>query len=136
MEQYKALHREADVGFEVYGKTLEELYQNAAQALFSLLVDSGKVNPEKGKRIDLKDDNDLLIVFLNELLHLWDTEGFIPKDLSLRIEEGKLTGTLIGSIFDPGRDTIRQEVKAVAYHDFPIIEEKQGVFMAKIVVDV
>jgi SHS2 domain-containing protein len=134
MDHYRAVDHEADAGFEIYGKTLEELYQNGAEALFSLIVTQGKAKPEKGKRLDLKDDNGLLVVFLNELLYFWDTEGFIPKEFSLKIDKGKLTGTVIGAIFDPAKDTIRQEVKAVTYHQFSVEKEKD-LLKARVIVD-
>jgi SHS2 domain-containing protein len=135
LDHYRAIDHEADTGFEIYGKTLQELYQNGAEALFSLIVDHGKATPEKGKRLDLKDDNGLLVVFLNELLYFWDTEGFIPKEFSLKIDRGKLTGTVLGTIYDPRRDKMKQEVKAVTYHQFST-EEKQGLYKARVIVDV
>jgi SHS2 domain-containing protein len=135
MKHYKIIDHEADVGFEIYGKTLEDLYKNAVEALFSLIVEPGERRPEKGKRFDLTDDQGLLIVFLNELLYLWDMEGFIPKDLSLKIERKKLTGTVIGGIYNPSRDTIKREVKAVTYHNF-FIEEKDDMLKATVIVDV
>jgi SHS2 domain-containing protein len=135
MEHYKIIDHEADIGFEIYGKTLEDLYKNAAEALFSIIVEPGKMKPEKGKRINLTDDQGLLIVFLNELLYLWDTEGFIPKDLSLKIESKKLTGTVIGGIYNPSRDKIKAEVKAVTYHKFSIVENSD-MLKAMVIVDV
>jgi SHS2 domain-containing protein len=134
MEHYKIIDHEADVGFEIYGKTMEDLYGNAVEAIFSLIVKTGKMRPEKGKRINLTDDQGLLIVFLNEMLYLWDTEGFIPKDMSLKVEKSKLTGTVIGGIYDPSRDAIKTEVKAVTYHNFSI-EATNGMFKARIIVD-
>ena len=135
MEHYKIIDHEADVGFEIYGKTLEDLYKNAVEALFSLIIEPGERRPEKGKRFDLTDDQGLLIAFLNELLYLWDMEGFIPKDLSLKIENKKLTGTVIGGIYNPSRDKIKREVKAVTYHKFSI-EETNDMLKATIIVDV
>jgi SHS2 domain-containing protein len=134
MDHYKIIDHEADVGFEIYGETLQELYKNGAEALFSLIVEQGKTKPEKGKRLDLNDSDGLLVVFLNELLYFWDTEGFIPKEFSLKIERGKLTGTVIGGVFDPRRDKMKHEVKAVTYHNFSIEEEK-GILKARVIVD-
>jgi SHS2 domain-containing protein len=57
-----------------------------------------------------------LSYFLNELLYLWATEGFIPYDLSLKITERGLQGNMVGGIFDPERDSVKEEVKAVTYH--------------------
>lgn len=136
MEHYKTIDHEADIGFEIYGNTMEDLYRNAVEALFSLIVKPGKMKPEKGKRLDLieNDGQELLIVFLNELLYMWDMEGFIPSEMSLKIQRNKLTGTVIGGIYDPSRDTIKGEVKAVTYHKFSI-KEVNGMIKATVIVD-
>ncbi|HBE44794.1 MAG TPA: archease [Deltaproteobacteria bacterium] len=134
MLNFKLLDHEADVGFEVYGRSLEEVFENAAHALFSLIVDRETVEPEIGKRIEVEGNGELLIVFLNELLYLWDTEGFIPKELSLKINN-KVTGNVVGQLFDPHRHIIKTEVKAVTYHKFSLKETGEG-FVATLVVDV
>ncbi len=79
MEPYKVLDHEADVGFEVYGHTEEELFQNATCALFSLITDLGAIHPETERHVEIPSNDESLIVFLNELLYLWDVEKFIPK---------------------------------------------------------
>ncbi|MCX8021606.1 MAG: archease [Syntrophorhabdaceae bacterium] len=135
-ERYKIIDHEADVGFEVYGESLEGLYKNATEALFSLILERGTDVPsEKGKRIDLKDGETLLVSFLNELLYMWETEGFIPRELSLKVKENQVTGSIIGAIFDPTRDNIIREVKAVTYHTFSLTCEN-GIYRAKIIVDI
>jgi len=135
-KQYRIIEHEADIGFEVYGKTLEEIYRNAAEALFSLIINfKDQVPSEKGKLIDLKDGDVLLISFLNELLYLWDTEGFIPKEFSLKVNENRVTGNVIGGIFDPVRDVIVREVKAVTYHAFSISNE-DDIYKARFIIDI
>jgi SHS2 domain-containing protein len=135
MEKYKTIDHEADIGLEVNGKTLEELFKNAASGLFSLLVDLQNVKPEVGKKLEITGNGELLINFLNELLYLWDTEGFIPKEFSLRIENDRLTGNAIGGLFDPLRHTIKKEIKAVTYHEFSLTREK-GICKARFILDV
>lgn len=129
------MEHEADTGFEIFGGTIKELFQNAAAALFSVIVDAEQVDAEKGKRLDLSGNGELLVIFLNELLFFWDTEGFIPVDFSLKIEDGRLTGTVIGGMFDPSRHTAKQEVKAVTYHKFLLKEGEKG-FSARIILDI
>jgi SHS2 domain-containing protein len=134
-QKYNVIDHEADIGLEVYGKSLEELFINAVKGLFSLIVDAKDVQPEKGKRFDTNGNGETLIVFLNELLYMWDVEGFIPKEFSLKIDNNRLTGTVIGGIFDPAKHTAKQEVKAVTYHGFSITQNKNG-FKARIIMDV
>ncbi|HOP86615.1 MAG TPA: archease [Syntrophorhabdaceae bacterium] len=135
IQRYKLLDHEADIRLEIYGNTLEELFSNAAYGIFQFIVDAKGKEAEKGKRIDIEGNGELLINFLNELLFLWDTEGFIPKEFSLKISHNKLTGTVAGCIFDPERCTIIKEVKAVTYHKF-YLKEENGIYKAQIILDV
>jgi len=134
-EKYRILDHEADVGFEVYGRTLEEVFENAACALFSLIVDRESVEPEIGKRLDIEGNGELLILFLNELLYLWEVEGFIPKELSIKVSDNKVAGNVAGQLFNPLIHTIKTEVKAVTYHKFSF-EKKGDMFVATFIVDV
>ena len=133
--KFSIIDHEADIGLEIYGKSMEELFFYFFDGLFSLIVEAKDITPEKGKRFDTNANGETLIAFLNELLYMWETEGFIPVDFSLKIDEKKLTGTVIGGIFDPGKHTAKQEVKAVTYHGFSITEGESG-FVAKIILDV
>jgi SHS2 domain-containing protein len=135
MERYRILDHEADTGFEVYGGTMEELFRNGVYALFSLITDIEAVQPLVEKRIKVSGNGELFINFLNDTLYLWDTTRFIPNTVSVHIDDQNAEGLFRGEFFNPARHTIRQEVKAVTYHKFRIIEEK-GVLKATVIVDV
>ncbi|MDD5008013.1 MAG: archease [Syntrophorhabdaceae bacterium] len=134
MERYRILDHEADAGFEVYGGTMEELFQNGVYALFSLITDIEVVQPLIEKRITVNGNGELFINLLNDSLYMWDTEGFIPKTLSIHVGREHAEGVARGEIFDPVRHLIKQEVKAVTYHKFRIVEEK-GMLKATVIVD-
>jgi SHS2 domain-containing protein len=134
MEHCRVVDHEADIGFEVYAGTEEELFQRAAGALFSLITDCDKVGPVKKKEIKLSGNGELLVVFLNELLYLWDVEKFIPKTVVLNRQEEQTAITVEGEYFDEGRHTVKTEVKAVTYHMFSLTNEK-GRLKATFVVD-
>ncbi|HOV89933.1 MAG TPA: archease [Syntrophorhabdaceae bacterium] len=133
--KYRLLDHEADVGIEVYGNTLEELFIHAAEGMFHLIIDGDDIKAEKGKKLEIGKDGELLINFLNELLFLWETEGFIPKEFSMKIEGGVLKGSVIGGLFDPERLKIKQEIKAATYHKFSLTQEK-GLYRAQVILDV
>jgi len=135
MKRYRILDHEADTGFEVYGRTIEELFQNGVYALFSLITDIEVVQPLVEKRIIVNGNGELFINFLNDSLYMWDTEGFIPKTLSIHVGREYAEGVVRGEIFDPAKHLIKQEVKAVTYHKFRIVEEK-GILRATVIVDV
>ncbi|HNS15578.1 MAG TPA: archease [Syntrophorhabdaceae bacterium] len=135
MERYRIIDHEADTGFEAYGRTMEELFQNGVSALFSLITDAEAVRPLVEKRIEAGGNGELFVNFLNDILYLWDTTRFIPNAVSVRIKGQNAEGLLKGEFFDPARHAIRQEVKAVTYHKFRIVEE-QGALKATVIVDV
>jgi SHS2 domain-containing protein len=72
--------------------------------------------------LDIEEES--LVVFLNELLYLWDAEKFLPGRFSVSKERGRLVVHATGEIFDPGRHPVKKEVKAATYHKFSI--QQQG----------
>jgi SHS2 domain-containing protein len=125
LEPYKVLDHEADIGFEVYGHTEGELFQNAAWALFSLITDLGAIFPETERQIEVHGNGESLIVFLNDLLYLWDVEKFIPKQIVIVRDAGNIKAILRGEILDEERHTITGAVKAVTYHQFSIRKDEE-----------
>ena len=135
MVSYKVLDHDADIHLEVYGASLEELFQNAAMALFSFITDLEKIIPSLVKESTVTGNGELLVNFLNDLLYLWDTERFIPADVSVAFGDQGLAATMRGETFNTGRHIIKQEMKAVTYHKFSIVE-KGGIFTASLIIDV
>src|SRR3989338_2619855 len=93
----------ADVKFLAYGKTLEEAFAHAALATFATMTDIKKVKAKKKKKVSVKakSKETLLYDFIQELLFLVDTEGFLLSKVdSLIIKEMKsvlsLTVVLLG----------------------------------------
>lgn len=135
MISYRVLDHDADICLEVYGSSMEELFRSAAKALFSLITDPGSVSPSLTRTVIAEGNGELLVNFLNELLYLFDTQRFIPCDVSVSFTGRGLSATLLGEVFDDGRHVIEQEMKAVTYHKFAITET-DGMFSAIIVIDV
>ena len=135
MEPYKILDHEADAGFEVYGHTEEELFQNATCALFSLITDLEAIHSEIEKHVDITGNGESLIVFLNELLYLWDVERFIPKAIAIVRDGASIKAILKGEILDEHRHTVAGAVKAVTYHNFSVRNEHE-MLKATFIVDI
>ncbi len=135
LEPYKIIDHEADAGFEVYGQTEEELFQNAAHALFSLITDLRAVDAGIERNIEIPDSGESLVVFLNELLYLWDVEKFIPKSITMSRDDAGIKVILKGEILEELRHTLIGAVKAVTYHKFSILKEK-GMLKATFIVDI
>lgn len=134
LERYRILDHEADIGFEAYGQGEEELFQNAAFGLFSLIMDLKTVLPVTERHITITGNGEALILFLNELLYLWDVDKFIPMTITIKREQGVINVVLRGEIFDEKRHFVLTQVKAVTYHQFAITED-QGRLKAVFIVD-
>ncbi|RME52330.1 archease [Candidatus Woesearchaeota archaeon] len=124
---YEFLDHTADVKFRAYGKTLEEAFANAAKALFSVITDINNVKPKYIKRVGVKSTRlrSLLYDFLEELVTLQDTEGFLLHDVeSLHIDKDHLhlSAALAGDTYQ-GQYDIACHIKAVTYSDMEIKKE-------------
>jgi SHS2 domain-containing protein len=117
---FAILEHEADVGIESYGRDQAELFANTAHALFSLITDPEMVAARETRHIALQNGDELLVIFLNELIYLWDTERFIPCAYSMTVEEGRLEAKITGEVFDPCKHPVYREVKAATYHKVSI----------------
>jgi SHS2 domain-containing protein len=122
-KRFRLLDHEADIGLEIYGRDQAELFRHAGAALFSLITNPDRVEERLTRHITLNNGEELLVVFLNELLYLWDTEKFIPRTFSVVVEGGRFEADITGEIFDPGKHSVYKEVKAVTYHKFTIQQE-------------
>lgn len=123
---------------EVWGSSLEELFCEAARALFSLITDLGRVEPRELRQVEVTGESqeELLVQWLNELLFYHDTEGMLFSDFSIiDLTRTALRGEARGEPFSPDRHEILVPVKAVTYHGLKI-EEGTGGFRCEIILDV
>jgi SHS2 domain-containing protein len=135
---YRIFDHTADLGMEVTGATLEELYAGAALALFDLLTASDTIRETEERTLDVVGEGpeDLLVNFLRELLYLWNGEGFLVKRCTIReVSPRRLTALLLGEPQDPERHRIQMEIKAVTYHQASVRRTEAG-WVARVVFDV
>lgn len=133
--RYRVTAHEADVGLSIYGRSYEDLFANGARALFSLIFDLRKIRSTETRRFSIPDDRDALVVFLNELLYLWDAHHFIPKKAKVAKDGVMLEALVEGEVFDPVRHFPRKEIKAATYHGFSVARHETGM-EAKIILDI
>ena len=80
---YRILDHTADIGIEVHGSNLSDLFSQAALALVDLLTDRHSLAREVEKiiRIEGTDLEDLWINYLREVLYLFNGESFLLQDV-------------------------------------------------------
>lgn len=137
--KYRYLSHTADAKFQAYGTSLEEAFTHAAWATAGLIWDRLKLEPEKKLAVNLSGSDlpQLLVLFLEEILFLLDTQAFLlrdAKDLRISEENGRyfLKAVFHGIELTPDIKTFGQ-VKAVTYNEMKI--ELGPQVMLQVVVD-
>jgi SHS2 domain-containing protein len=111
----------ADVLAECSGRNLDELLTSAMQALYAVAVTyaSPLHNEQREIRVYAYSQEELLVRWLQEVLYLLDSDGFIGETTTCtEIEKDCFSTVLTGYI---GRPIERAtEIKAVTYHDLEV----------------
>ena len=129
----------ADVAFTAYGRSLDELFANAALAMFEVMIDTKGVKPEIKKSVEVKgnDLKSLMFNWLNELLVFVDGEGIAFSKFAVKVDgkKFKLSAKCAGEKIDAKRHELRTEVKATTYHKLEVKKVKDG-WRAQIILDI
>lgn len=131
----------SDVAFEATGKAVDELFQNAAAATFSVMCDLKKVRPKEKRKISIGAQTleDLLFTFLDELIFLKDRDSMLFSSFEIGIKHYNNTyhcnGKVLGERIDPLKHNLGVDVKAVTKHNFSVKKEG-GVYKATVVLDI
>ena len=124
---YKIIDHTADIGLKVWGKSGPELFDEAARALLSQIIDLDSVEPVQKQAIQLNAETpqQLLHQWLREILFLVD-KGLVFNQFHIEkhnlseknVPAYYLEGYLAGEKIDLDRHEICKEVKAVTRHNF------------------
>jgi len=132
----------ADIAFEASGKTLEEMFRSAAEAMTNTQIEDLKTLDMKVKKsftLEAPDIERLLHDFLQELIFLKDADLLLFKEYRLKIEETikgyALTADLKGEPIDMNKHKMLVDVKAVSWHKFKVEKTKTG-WNAIVIIDV
>ncbi len=137
MNNFETFEHAADIGIRGFGTTMEEALENAARALYSVMVNIDAVKPNEKRTIAVSaSDNELLLVeWLNALLSLSDIERMVFSKFAVTRDGATVTGVAWGEELDRDRHMPRVEVKAATYHMLRV-DNEDGRYVAQCVVDV
>jgi len=133
---HRQLDHTADLALELWAPTEAELLEEGAQALIALLTEDAQVGAkvERALHIDAVDPTDRLVRWLNEVLYLAISEGFLVAEADLVLHETGLDARVRGQ--DDGSASLRAEIKSVTYHDLVLTRRDDGSWSARVVMDV
>ena len=123
-QPFRVLEHTADVGFEAFGRTREEVFANAARALEDLIVplETVRALEETTLKEEGRHDASLLVNWLSELVYRFDVEGRLYREFEVREVRSPaggrraLTACARGEAFDRSRHEVKVQVKAITYH--------------------
>lgn len=131
----------ADVAFEAKGKTLSELFESAAMALFDVMANPKKVKKKIIKKFSLEEKNieNLMFKFLDEIIFFKDSDALVfsscDVDVKEKDEKFSLIAALHGDMIDYKKQELKVDPKAVTMHKFEVKKGKDG-YYARVVVDI
>ena len=138
MGTFHLVDHKADVGVEATGRTFAEALECASMGMLSVITDPGTVRPHERVTVSVaSDDIDALVVdWLNELLYLHESDGFIPAKVHLTFDSEAVSvkGTCVGERVYPEHRTPGTAVKAATYHQLEV--SGNGVWRIRVVLDV
>ncbi len=129
MMRYQLIEHTGDIGIQVLGTSLEQLFENAGFALFDIVTDMHKVQPIVNYEIEVtgNDREELLVNWLSELNFIFQTQYILFREFKvLEMNEKHLKASVIGEIRDPAIHPVRMEIKAVTFHQLKIEKTKDG----------
>ena len=142
---FETFDHTADLGLRIRASDLNTLFIEAAQGLFSTIVeDPATVQPLNKVDIMLPGDDVeyLLFDWLRTLLYHFDAEHLLLSKFTVQVVgEGRaglsgLTGTAWGEVLDRDRHVLGNEVKAITYHGLKVEQTPDGNWLAEVIVDI
>src|SRR5262245_41194623 len=135
---FETFDHTADLGLRIRAATLEELFAEAAKALFSALVeDLATVRPLQRCEIVINGSNReyLLFDWLKELLYRFEADHTLFSRFDVTVANEGLSAAVWGEPLDWERHALSHEVKAITYHELKVEHSADG-WLAEVIVDI
>ena len=134
---FELLDHTADAGIIAEGKDLRATFTNAAAGMLSLFVEPAEVREVEHRDVEVTaaDTEALLVEWLNELVYVFDAEGFITGRCDItQLTPTRLRARVYGEKVNRARHRLKTGVKAATYHRLKIWQN--GRTRARVIFDV
>jgi SHS2 domain-containing protein len=135
---YHLIDHTADFGIRVSGSDSQELFTNAALAIFDVITEMDVLTGRDSCNIMVSGEDwpDLMINWLREILYLWNGKERLVKSIKiLSLSEKKISAKIYFDAYKPDRHTIKTDIKAVTYHQIQVKSGPSG-WEARIIFDI
>lgn len=138
MKPFEMMNHTADISIKAYGKSLKELFENAALGMFNILADLEGIttSTELEIKVEAPDKQELLVEWLDELLYDFYTKHIIFCEFNItELTDKNLTAKVKGRFIGENKNRLKTEIKAATRHDLRI-KKKEDTYEVQIVFDV
>ncbi len=132
----------ADLAFDAWGDSLQEVFQGATDALIEAMADPTTIGAGWTQSIDRENEDPAVLLFdwLSDLVYWKDAAGvvFSKAAVGLHWQDGgqwRLNAWLTGEPVNIATQRLRADVKGVTKHLFRLVREG-GRWTVRVVVDV
>lgn len=135
MKNFVFLEHTADIKFQAFGKTIEEMFENSFLALNKSIYGRKNIKQSKEKIIKVqgKDYESLLYNFLEEIIYFLEADSFICGEIKdVRVKGFKISATLIGDKRE--RYNFTNNIKAVTYNEM-FVKKQDNLWKCQVVLD-
>jgi SHS2 domain-containing protein len=125
----------SDVTFEASGSSWKEVFESAAQALFSIMYDPSSISAQKNVDISVEsgDIKELLYDFLSDIIVAIETNDMFFTRAEVVISGPRLAARLWG---EPATsEKLECIAKGISMHNFSVIQEGNE-YKATVTVDI
>ena len=142
MKKYEVIEHTADIGIEVFGKTMRDIFIHSAEGMFAIITGNRCIEKSEDflSNVILKGEEfeDLLVRWLNELLYISETKLIILTQFTIEeLSNHQIKAVVKGKKINETGFKIEKEIKAVTYHDLEIKKDrKKELWTARIIFDI
>lgn len=129
MEKFRYLDHTGDLGVEVFGADLGDLFRHAGEAFADIMTDPGSVRDGEARQVSLTADRveDLLLKWFNEFIFYFDTEALLFSQFDVRsVGDSHIDAEIRGEPYDETRHDIKTTVKSATYHHLEVVRRENG----------
>ena len=128
---------DADVGVQGWGMTAAQAFEQVAYALTAVITHA-EIKPQLLVRVrcEAPDLELLLVEWLNAIIYEMAVRKMLFGRFAVRIDDGRLEGTLWGEPVDVERHAPASEPKGATYTALRVAKNSDGIWSAACIVDV
>jgi len=124
INRYEEIPHTADIAARIYGEDIDDLFENAAFAMFDLVSEISELEGDEARvavEAEGPDLEGLLVSFLNELLYQAFERDLLFTELKILSRDANgLRAEATGKKLIGNKEKIKREIKAATYHDLEI----------------